>query len=195
MIRNKSSRGGKMSGANFGGGLFSEATCDPIVRHSQAPPHHNQEPIKVLVCRLPVCEGKIHKLGKTNIICHTYSATKKNGFFRRRCSRCSLWATPSKLFCASKKPQNKRFVLFHKILHPALPDWFVCLCRFHFFASRFPPSDTLAATSRNGNAGIHQPVSPRGDRRRPDCSARPQTLERVDPTRTCAHLFLWVTYL
>lgn len=40
--------------ASFGGGLFSEATCDPIVRLSHASPHQTRSQLK---CSSPACQS------------------------------------------------------------------------------------------------------------------------------------------
>lgn len=153
--------------AYYGGGLFSEATCDPIVRLSHASPHQTRSQLKR---SSPACQGaktKYINSGKTNIICHTHLATETT-FLPRRRSRCFglfLRATPSKLFSLSRKKKEKMFRLsvWQDFVSRASPS-FLCLhfC-FPLFTSCFSPSDPLAATPRCGDGGIHQPVSPRGD--------------------------------
>lgn len=86
----------------------------------------------MLVSRLPGCEDKIHKLGKTNIICHTHLATKST-FLRRRCSRwlvCYAGRLQAN-FSHFKKKIKKCFVsAVDKILYGAPPPHFYVFVLF-----------------------------------------------------------------
>lgn len=191
--------------ASFGGGLFSESTCDPIVRLSHASPHQTRSQLK---CSSPACQSaktKYINSGK-QISSVTFIWLQKNGFLRRRYSRCSLCSAgrhQANFFTLQKtKKQKQNFVsAIDKILHRALPSQ---VCVF------VPFSNKLFST-------FHQPVFRRATRElrlhittmqgfisrfpseetrrqtdasRLDFSARPQTLLRVESTRARVCLFL-----
>lgn len=124
----------------------------------------------MLVSRLPACKDKIHKLGKTNIICHTHLAAKSRLLTETLLSLLTPFrrATPSKLFHTSKT--EKRALSQHLtgfcILH--FLHRFVCLYCFQIncfplSTSRFSPSDSTRFISQfpRGDSAADRRLAPR----------------------------------
>lgn len=121
--------------AYYSGGLFSEATCDPIVRLSHASPHQTRSQLK---CSSPACQGaktKYINSGKQISSVTLIWPQKPPSYGDAALAVWSVTPGDSKqTFRTSKKKKKKCFVsAFDKILYPAPPPHF---CAFVLFSNR-----------------------------------------------------------
>lgn len=147
--------------AYYSGGLFSEATCDPIVRLSHASPHQTRSQLK---CSSPACQGaktKYINSGKQISSVTLIWLQKPPSYGDAALAVWSVTPGDSKqTFRTSKKKKN---LLSQRLTRFCIPHHLPIFVRlycfqidpFPFFTSWFSPSGSLAATPRSGDGGIH----------------------------------------